>query len=287
VSAKPGAIEPVGLAGAKPGAIEPVGLAGAKPGAIEPVGLAGAKPGAIEPVGLAGAKPGAIKLVGLAGTESGAIKFAGLAGILSIALGLVGAGVDQMWTFPGTGSTAAAIANFSGAHRSALLIAMFLNTIAVGLWLVFGVGVWLRLREATGGESMLSACFMVGLVSFIALLFAGFTSFFVLVYRAPATSDPRLLYDLSFGLLAMSGVPTALALGSYALLVFRSGCLPAWTASVAAVAALAHLVLFASLLIASGFFSLDGGVTIAIPALLFAWILATSVALRRDFTPNE
>jgi hypothetical protein len=208
-------------------------------------------------------------------------QLAGLAGVLSIALGVAGLLVDQMWTFPGTGATAGEIAGFVGAHRSALLAAMILSTAAVGLWLVFGVGVWLRLRETTSSESVLSACFLVGLVSFVTLLFAGFTSFFVLVYRAHEPSDPRLLYDLGFGLLAMSGVPTALALGSYAAQVFRGGSLPRWTAWVAVVAALAHLVLLASLLITTGFFSLAGGVTIAIPATLFAWITGTSIVLLR------
>jgi hypothetical protein len=124
-------------------------------------------------------------------------------------------------------------------------------------------------------------CFLIGLVSFVTLVFAGFTSFFVLVYRAGEVSDPRLLYDLAFGLLAMSGLPTALALGSYAAQVFRSGRLAGWTAIVAAMAAFAHIVLFASLLITSGFFSLEGGVTIAIPATLFAWVIGTSIVLLR------
>jgi hypothetical protein len=158
---------------------------------------------------------------------------------------------------------------------------MVLTTTAVGLWLVFGVGVWLWLRETTSSESVLSVCFLVGLVSFVTLLLAGFTVFFVFVYRAGEVSDPRLLYDLSFGLLAMSGAPTALVLGSHAAQVFRGGRLPDWTAFLAAVAALAHLVLLASLLITSGFFALEGGVTIAIPATLFAWILATSIVLLR------
>jgi hypothetical protein len=215
------------------------------------------------------------------------IRLAGLAGLSSIALGIAGAIVDEMWTFPGTGSTAAQIADFVQAHRSALLIAMVLSTAAVGLWLAFGAGVWMRLREASGGESVLSACFLVGLVCFIGLLLAGFTAFFVLIYRASSASEERLLYDLSFGLLAMSGVPTALALGSYAALVFDSGPFPEWTAWVAVVAALAHLVLLASLLITSGFFSLQGGVTIAIPGLLFAWIAATSVVLTQTTTTTD
>lgn len=207
------------------------------------------------------------------------IKLAGLAGVVSIALGIAAVPVDQMWTFPATGATAGEIAGFVGTHRSALLVAMVLTTAAVGLWLLFGVGVWMWLRETIGSDSVLSVCFLVGLVSFVTLLFAGFTSFFVLLYRSPEASDPRLLYDLSFGLLAISGAPTALALGSYAALVFRCGRLPAWTAWVAIVAALAHLVLVASLLITSGFFSLEGGVTIAIPATLFVWITGTSMAM--------
>jgi hypothetical protein len=210
-----------------------------------------------------------------------AIKLAGLAGLLSIALGIAGVIVDQMWTFPGTGASAGEIAGFVHAHRSALLAAMVLTTAAVGLWLPFGAGVWLWLRETTSSECILPVCFLVGLVSFITLLLAGFTVFFVLVYRAGEASDPRLLYDISFGLLAMSGVPTALALGSYAAQVFRGGRLPGWTAWVAVVAALAHLVLVASLLITSGFFSLEGGVTIAIPATLFAWVIGTSIVLLR------
>jgi hypothetical protein len=111
-----------------------------------------------------------------------------------------------------------------------LLVAMVLNTAAVGLWLAFGVGVWIWLRERTGSVSFLSVCFLVGLVSFVTLLLAGFTVAFVLFYRAPNAPDPRLLYDLGFGLLAMSGVPTALALGSYAGQVLRDSRLPAWLA---------------------------------------------------------
>jgi hypothetical protein len=118
-----------------------------------------------------------------------------------------------------------------------LLVAMVLSTVAVGLWLAFGVGVWLWLRETTGSVSVLSVCFLVGLVSFVTLLLAGFTVVF---------SDSRL---------------------------------PAWSAWIAVVAALAHIVLLASLVIPSGFFSLQGGVIIAIPAMLFAWITGTSIAM--------
>jgi hypothetical protein len=48
--------------------------------------------------------------------------------------------------------------------------------------------------------SVLSVCFLVGLVSFVTLILAGFTVAFVLFYRAPNAPDPRLLCDLAFGL---------------------------------------------------------------------------------------
>jgi hypothetical protein len=217
----------------------------------------------------------------------GAIKLAGLAGVVSIALGIAGSIVDEMRTFPGTGAKAGEIAGYVDAHRSALLVAMVLSTAAVGLWLPFGVGVWVWLRETTGSVSLLAVCFLVGLVSFVTLLLAGFAVFFVFVYRAPEASDPRLLYDLAFGLLAMSGVPTALALGSYAAQALRDSRLPDWTAWVAVVAALAHLGLLASLVITNGFFSLEGGVIIAIPATLFAWIAGTSIVLLRTGTYKQ
>jgi hypothetical protein len=207
------------------------------------------------------------------------IRLAGLAGVLSFALGVAGLIIDRMWTFPETGATATDLAHFVDAHRPALLLAMLVNAGTVGLWLVFGVGIWRWLRDTTAGQSDLSTCFLVGLVSFVSLLLAGFTSFFLLIYRAPQASDPRLLYDLGFALLAMSGVPTALALGAYAIHALRDRRLPSWTAWLAIMAAVAHVVLLASLVITSGFFSLEGGVTIAIPATLFAWILATSVIL--------
>lgn len=215
-----------------------------------------------------------------------ALWLGSLAGILSIVLGVVGVFVDRMETFPETGSTPGEIASFVAAHRPALIVAMLLNVTAVSLWLVFGAGVWLWLREETGGESILSACFLLGLAGFVLLLFAGFTSFFVLVYRGAEASDARLLYDLAFGLIAMSGAPTALALGSYAALAFRTRGIPGWTASLALLAAVAHVALLASFVVAYGFFSLQGGVIIAIPATLFAWIVGTSMAMRAAVKPS-
>jgi hypothetical protein len=211
-------------------------------------------------------------------SDDGAIRLAAIAGLASIPLGIAGVLVDRMWTFPCSGASSAQIAVFVGAHRSALLVAMVLSTVTVGLWLWFGVGVWRWMQAGAAGDGVLCGCFLVGLVSFTTLLLAGFTAFFLLVYRAPAPSDPRLLYDLAFGLLAMSGVPTALALGAYAAHAYGAKR-ALWSARLALLGSLAHLLLLASLVLRSGFFSLAGGVTIAIPATLFAWITGTALVM--------
>jgi hypothetical protein len=207
------------------------------------------------------------------------MRLAGASGLVGCALGIAGGIAVDIFEAPGTASSAAEITAFVDADRTAMLVGMLLSTAAVSLWTVFGAGVWLRLREATGAESLLAACFAFGIVGFITLLLAGFTSFFVLVYRAAEVSDARLLYDLAFGLLAMSGAPTAIALGSFAALVFRVGELPQWTAMLAALGAAAHVVLLASFVVTDGFFSLEGQVITAIPATLFLWIIGTGLAM--------
>jgi hypothetical protein len=119
-------------------------------------------------------------------------------------------------------------------------------------------------------------------VSFVTILLAGFVCFLVLAYRGAGISDPRLLYDLAFALLAISGLPTAVALGSYAWLTLRSRHLPAWTAVLAIVSAAAHVLLLLSFVVNRGFFSLEGQVITVVPATLFFWILATGIAMLRD-----
>jgi hypothetical protein len=218
--------------------------------------------------------------------EPNSTKLIGTIGVAGVALPAVGSALfAPTWDFPGTGATAATITAYVVAHRDALLAGVLVNAVGVTLWGLFGVGVWLRLRR-WGGESYLSACFLLGVVSFVTLLLAGFTCFLVLTYRGQQISDARLLYDMSFALLAMSGLPTAVALGSYAWLTFRSRHLPAWTAALGAVGAVAHVILLASFFVSSGFFSLEGQVITVIPATLFLWILGTGIAMLRDASPQ-
>lgn len=209
-----------------------------------------------------------------------------VAGILSIALGLAGAVVDRMWTFPGTSATGPAVAAFVADHRPELIVAMVLNTTAVALWLVFGLGVHARLRAITGADDEhLLLVYAAGLVVFITLLLAGFTAFWLLLAHSGQAQFAGPLYDQTFGLLAMSGIPTALCLGAFAKLAGRTRAFSTGSVWLAVAGAIAHLALLSSFAVNRGFFSLEGGVIIAIPGTLFAWILATSVILLRSPTP--
>ncbi len=198
-----------------------------------------------------------------------------------VVIPIIGVLIQPIWTFPATTASGAHVAEFVAAHHAALQATMVANTIGVNLWLVFGASVWARLNASLSATSMIPTCFAAGLVAFVTLLLAGFTAFDLLVYRQPDPSQAQLLYDLAFGLLAMSGMPTAAALGAYAVAVYRDRILPRHTGHLAAAAAAAHVLLLLSFIVRTGFFSLEGAVISVIPALLFAWIADTGWCLIR------
>jgi hypothetical protein len=204
---------------------------------------------------------------------------AGLGGIVLPTIGLL---VLPIWRFPGTSASGADIADFVAGHQTALQVVMVLNTVGVSLWMVFGTFVWQSMRGLSGRDSVLPGCFGAGLIGFVTLLLAGFVAFDVLVYRGGGGSaEARVLYDLTFGLLAMSGMPTAIALTAYAIGVHRRGVLPRHTGYLATAAAVAHVALLLSFVCSHGFFSLEGQGIVAVPAVLWAWIVATAIAMLR------
>lgn len=81
--------------------------------------------------------------------------------------------------------------------------------------------------------------------------------------------------------MALSGAPTEIALGAYAMATFSTNTLPRANGWLAAIAAVAHVILVLSLVILSGFLSMEGQVITVIPGLLFAWIFATGLAMLR------
>jgi hypothetical protein len=203
----------------------------------------------------------------------------GLLGLAAFGLIVVGGLIQPLWLFPGTGASGREIAAYVGAHRGGAIASVFVFGLGMGGFLAFAAALWAWLRRRPRVPGSLAAIFVFGAASLCTVVFAGFAVFFALAYRAPSVVAPRELYDVCFALLALSGIPTALALGAYAAIVFTASPLPAWSAWVAVVGAAAHLLIAASFFSKSGFFSLEGGVIVAIPTTMFLWLLAASVCL--------
>lgn len=159
---------------------------------------------------------------------------------------------------------------------------MLLNTAGVTLWLIFGAAVWTYLRDRLSPRSTLPKCFAAGVIGCVTLLLSGFTAFDLLLYRHHGAETSTLLYDLTFGLLAMSGMPTVVALGSFAVAVYVHRVLPRYTTHLAIAAAAIHLLLLAAFIVHDGPLSLEGFSITAMPAFLFAWILGTTLVMPRE-----
>lgn len=202
-----------------------------------------------------------------------------LLGLAGFGLIVVGGLIEPLWLAPGTDAGDREIAAYLSANRDGFLASVFVFGLGMGAFLAFAAALWAWLRSRPGVPDSLAAMFAFGATSLCTVVFAGFAVMLVLAYRAPSVAAPRELYDLCFGLLAISGIPTALALGAYAAIVFSARPLPGWTAWVAVVGTVAHLLIAASFFFRSGFLSLEGGVIVAIPVTMFLWLLAASVAL--------
>lgn len=189
--------------------------------------------------------------------------------------------VYPIWSYPQTQTSGTDVALWAATHHDRLVVTQLLNTVGVTLWLVFGAAVWTYLRDRLPARSVLPACFAGSFVGCVILLLSGFTAFDLLLYRDHSAEMSTLLYDLTFGLLAMSGMPTVVALGSFAVAVYGHQVLPRYTAHLAIVGAAIHPLLLAAFIVEEGPLSLQGFSITAMPAFLFAWILGTALAMPR------
>jgi hypothetical protein len=213
------------------------------------------------------------------GEDRSPARVARWAGMLGVYIPAVAIPVYPIWSVPPTEASGAAIALWASDHHDRLVITQVRYTVGVALWLVFGAAVWTQLRNRLPSGSSLATGFGLGLVGLVTLILSGFTAFNLLLYRPRSGELSGLLYDLTVGLLAMSGVPTVVALGSFAIAVYRYRVLRRSTAHLAALTAAAHVLLLVAFIAPTGPLSLQGALTVwGIPLLLFAWIGHTAWA---------
>lgn len=217
----------------------------------------------------------------LSRTDSRQINVGMIAGITGIVIATASNLLVPIWSMPSTSASGAHVARFVLDHQVAFRATLALDVVGVTLWMVFGGAVWLRLRRACTSDTLATSLFGVAFTGMVLLLMAGFTCALVLAYRVTDPAIAHVLYDMAFGLLAMSGMPAIIALTAFAFVAFTTKRLASRTAQLAVLTAAAHLLLLASLLIPRGVLSLEGPLITAVPALLFAWILSTALSLRR------
>jgi hypothetical protein len=203
-----------------------------------------------------------------------------LAGLGSFALIVVASFVaPPLWNAPGTNASAVRVASYVHENHERTIAGMYIYSLAMGLFLCFAAGLWSWLRQTEPPPQPLAAVFAFGAIGLAVLILAALTTVGVLSYRPQQPAFAALLGDLTFGLLALSGIPTAVCLGAYAALVLRYRCLPAWTGFLAGLGSLTHVLIAASFMSHGGFLSLEGSVIVWVPATFFVWILAASVVL--------
>jgi uncharacterized membrane protein YhdT len=200
-------------------------------------------------------------------------------GTVGFALPALTLAAYPIWAFPGTQTSGADVARWAVINHDRLVVTMVLNTVGVTLWYVFGAGVHAYLRHRLPARSLLPMCFTASFYGCVTLLLAGFTAFDILLYRDHSPETTILLYDLTFGLLAMSGMPTVVALTAFAVAVYAHHALPRYTAHLALAGAAVHPLLLATFIVRDGPLSLEGIAITAMPAFLFTWILGTALAM--------
>ncbi|WP_319451037.1 MULTISPECIES: hypothetical protein [unclassified Mycobacterium] len=208
-------------------------------------------------------------------------------GVIGFALPALTLATYPIWSFPGTQTAGTEVARWATANHDRLIVTMLLNTVGVTLWLVFGAAVYAVLRDRLPAHSMLPMCFGASFVGCVVLLLSGFTAFNLLLYRDHGPEISTLLYDLTFGLLAMSGLPTVVALGSFAVAVYAHPLLPRYTAHLATAGAVVHPLLLGTFIVSEGPLSLEGISITVMPAFLFVWILGTALAVPHNTSPER
>ena len=209
-------------------------------------------------------------------------RIAGELALASFVLIIAGALVaPPLWDGPATTATGAEVTAYLQDNRGRILAGLFVYSLGMTLFLCFSAAMWTWLRRFEPEPRLLSNTFAFGAIALTLLIFAGFMPVAVAAYREQSPDLAQALNDLTFGLLALSGLPTAVCLGAYAEFVRRYRTLPAWTAWLAVLGAVAHVVIAASFLRRSGVLSLEGEVIVFIPGTFFAWIFAVGAVLVR------
>ena len=202
-----------------------------------------------------------------------------IAGIASVVTTVVAIAVLLASGPPAAGDPPQQVAAFFADHHRAVSIALWIAAVSLGFDLAFYVLLGDLLRKQADATGLIALGVLGGAI-FIAIIYAGFAVLAQLAYRA-GSGDPatqRTLYDVYELSLTMTGVPTAVSVAAFSLVILRARLFPAWLGWYGGLVAAIHL-LSSGAMARSGFFTPTNiGGTIA-PIAFELWVLGISVLL--------
>lgn len=213
---------------------------------------------------------------------------------LGAAAGVVAVAVMfTAFLLPGTvasDASAAEIQRFIVDNRDKILAQAVLLGVGMLLFLLFIATLRNVLRRTEGGTGELSAVMSGSALIAVALVLICISAVAGLAYRSAATIDAstvRLMWDTASVGFAFVGIPTAVFLGTAAVLMRRSSVFPVWMPAVAGVAAVINAVSPASLFFTEGAWGPLGLAAFAPPIAFMLVVLGAAGVLVRHPEAGE
>ncbi len=210
-------------------------------------------------------------------------RFTALAGCATVVLYILSAMLS--YDAPEIDASPPDILKYAAASGGRLLVVVFVWGGITSAALCFLTGLWSVVRRRDEQDGMDEVLAILGLGAgyvLFAIAQAGFVFILALGYRGTIldATQAKLMNDLIYLGITLSGFPTAVSTAAFAIMVRRTRAVAVWTSWIAAVAVIAHVV-------SAGSFAQDGmlaptGVPIYIaPTFYFIWMLTVSILLFR------
>ena len=182
---------------------------------------------------------------------------------------------------PSVGDPVEDVVSYYDGDRGQVLVSSFLFALALGFWIWFAGALANTLRER--GEGRVAATIVGAVAAFVSLQLVGTALNAVLAYSVAGSGEEgvtKALFDLTWTVDVLAGVPSAVFFLAAALGLRRTSLLPGWL-SLAGIGVAILFGLRVTNWAGDGFWSPTGEYLFILIPVSLLWILATSVTLVR------
>ena len=212
-------------------------------------------------------------------------RLTAIAGLVVVALSLVNLTLPPV---PAGDAPATAFAGYYAAHRTAVLVVAYVAVLGAAVVVAFLAGLRDLLRRHEAGDGTLATTGLVaGVVEFTAVA-VGLSILAAAAYRPGQPAETiRALTDAGWVVINLgAGLPTAVSVAAFSLVVLRTRLLPRWVVGFGLLVSVAHLVVSGAFA-RGGFLAPEGAIAVVVPTLYYLWVLVVSLTLLRRRTPRS